>query len=41
MQTGQELFVHELNDLLDCERQLLETLRENAGVLARGPEKSI
>jgi ferritin-like metal-binding protein YciE len=30
METGHELFIHELNDMLDGERQLVEALRENA-----------
>jgi ferritin-like metal-binding protein YciE len=35
MQTGQELFVHELNDMMDAERQLIETLRQNAEECSR------
>jgi ferritin-like metal-binding protein YciE len=30
METGHELFVHELNDMMDGERQLVEALQENA-----------
>ena len=30
MQTGHELFVHELNDMMDAEQQLVEALQENA-----------
>lgn len=30
METGHEFFVHELNDMMDGERQLVEALRENA-----------
>lgn len=30
METGHELFIHELNDMLDGERQLVEALQENA-----------
>ena len=29
MQTGHELFIHELNDILDAEHQLVEALGEN------------
>ena len=31
MQTGHELFIHELNDMLDAEHQLVDALEENAG----------
>lgn len=31
MQTGHELFVHGLNDMLDCEHQLVEALEKLAG----------
>jgi ferritin-like metal-binding protein YciE len=30
MQTGHELFVHELNDMMDAEHQLVNALQENA-----------
>lgn len=35
MQTGHELFVHGLNDMLDAERQLVNALQENAGDSSR------
>lgn len=35
MQTGEELFIHELNDMIDAERQLIETLREAAEECSR------
>ncbi|SRR6266498_1703922 len=35
MQTGHELFIHELNDMLDAEHQLVEALEENAGDSSR------
>lgn len=31
METAHELFVHELGDMLDAERQLVEALGEQAG----------
>jgi ferritin-like metal-binding protein YciE len=39
MQTGHELFVHGLNDMLDGERQLVEALQENADDSSRGELK--
>ena len=39
MQTGHELFVHGLNDILDGERQLVEALRENANDSSRADLK--
>ena len=35
MQTGHELFVHELNDIMDAETQLVEALAETAGDSSR------
>lgn len=35
MQTGHELFIHELKDILDGERQLVTALRENASDSSR------
>ena len=35
METGHELFVHGLNDLMDAEHQLVEALQENAGDSSR------
>lgn len=35
METGHELFVHELKDMLDGEKQLLNVLEENAGDSSR------
>lgn len=39
METGHELFIHELNDMLDGERQLVEALQENADDSSRGELK--
>jgi len=39
MQTGHELFVHGLNDILDGERQLVDALEENASDSSRGELK--
>jgi ferritin-like metal-binding protein YciE len=39
METGHELFIHELADMLDGERQLLEALQENAEDSSRGELK--
>ena len=33
METGDELFMHGLNDMMDAERQLVEALNENAMIL--------
>ena len=35
MQTGHELFIHELSDMLDAERQLVEALEKNASDSSR------
>src|SRR5436309_356342 len=35
MQTGYELFVHGLNDMMDAEQQLVEALNENANDSSR------
>jgi ferritin-like metal-binding protein YciE len=35
MQTGHELFVHGLNDMMDAEQQLVEALNENANDSSR------
>ena len=35
METGHELFVHGLNDMMDAERQLVEALEENANDSSR------
>lgn len=39
MQTGHELFVHGLNDMMDAERQLVEALEENANDSSRADLK--
>ena len=39
MQTGHELFVHGLNDILDGEHQLVEALEENANDSSRADLK--
>jgi ferritin-like metal-binding protein YciE len=39
MQTGHELFVHELNDMMDAERQLVDALEELAGDSSRAELK--
>jgi ferritin-like metal-binding protein YciE len=39
MQTGHELFVHGLNDMMDAERQLVEALEELAGDSSRADLK--
>jgi ferritin-like metal-binding protein YciE len=39
MQTGHELFVHGLNDMLDAEKQLTEALAENASDSSRADLK--
>src|SRR5207302_3497138 len=39
MQTGHELFVHGLNDMMDAERQLVAALAENAQDSSRGDLK--
>src|SRR5436305_10826975 len=39
METGHELFVHGLNDMLDGERQLVDALGENASDSSRGELK--
>lgn len=39
MQTGHELFVHGLNDMMDAERQLIEALEELAGDSSRADLK--
>ena len=39
MQTGHELFVHGLNDMMDAERQLVTALAENAQDSSRGDLK--
>ena len=39
MQTGHELFVHGLKDMLDAERQLVEALEENANESSRADLK--
>jgi ferritin-like metal-binding protein YciE len=39
MQTGHELFVHGLNDMMDAERQLLDALEENANDSSRADLK--
>jgi ferritin-like metal-binding protein YciE len=39
MQTGHELFVHGLNDMMDAEHQLLEALEENANDSSRADLK--
>jgi len=36
MHTGHEMFVHELNDMMDAERQLLDILQQNAEESSRG-----
>ena len=35
MQTGHELFLHELSDMMDAERQLIDALEENANDSSR------
>ena len=35
MQTGHDLFVHGLNDMIDAERQLIRALEELAGDSSR------
>jgi ferritin-like metal-binding protein YciE len=39
MQTGHELFVHGLNDMMDAERQLVRALQENADDSSRADLK--
>src|SRR5213078_3511322 len=39
MQTGHELFVHGLNDMMDAERQLIDALEELAGDSSRADLK--
>jgi Mn-containing catalase len=39
MQTGHELFVHGLNDMMDAEQQLVEALEENASDSSRSDVK--
>ena len=39
MQTGHELFVHGLNDMMDAEQQLVEALEENANDSSRADLK--
>src|SRR6266480_3934758 len=39
MQTGHELFVHGLNDMMDAERQLVDALQENANDSSRAELK--
>ena len=39
METGHELFVHGLNDMMDAERQLVNALEENAGDSSRADLK--
>ena len=39
MQTGHELFVHGLNDMMDAERQLIQALEEFAGDSSRADLK--
>ena len=39
MQTGHELFVHGLNDMMDAEQQLVEALEENANDSSRADVK--
>src|SRR5438045_4774958 len=39
MQTGHELFVHGLNDIMDAEQQLVEALEENANDSSRAEVK--
>ncbi|MBV8053204.1 MAG: DUF892 family protein [Acidobacteriaceae bacterium] len=39
MQTGHEMFVHELNDMMDAERQLVDILQQNAEDSSRGDLK--
>ena len=39
MQTGHELFIHELQDLLDAEQQLVEALGEQAEESSRPVER--
>ena len=39
METGHELFLHELNDMLDAEHQLVEALEELAGDSSRADLK--
>ena len=39
METGHELFVHGLNDMMDAERQLVKALEENAGDSSRADLK--
>jgi ferritin-like metal-binding protein YciE len=39
MQTGHELFVHALNDMMDAEQQLIEALQENASDSSRSDVK--
>jgi ferritin-like metal-binding protein YciE len=39
MQTGHELFIHGLNDMMDAERQLVEALGENAKESSRAELK--
>ena len=35
MQTGHELFIHGLNDMMDAERQFVEALDENGNDSSR------
>ena len=39
METGHELFVHGLNDMMDAERQLVNALEKNAGDSSRADLK--
>jgi ferritin-like metal-binding protein YciE len=39
MQTGHEMFVHELNDMMDAERQLVNILQQNADDSSRNDLK--
>lgn len=39
MQTGHELFLHDLNDMIDAERQLVDALQENADDSSRSDLK--
>lgn len=39
MQTGHEMFVHELNDMMDAERQLVDILQQNADDSSRSDLK--
>src|SRR5436853_124080 len=40
MQTGHELFVHGLNDMMDAERQLVDALEQNANESSRADLKT-